>query len=93
MFPKIEFDLTGFISPSTISFLVPKTFFPHTQHLCLLLCASLFWFELLGVEEAQNWLDKPSEERNLTDISRGVGKSSMQTLKSTGREGMTRRTV
>ena len=27
----------------------------------------------LGVEEAQNWLDKPSEERNVTKISRGYG--------------------
>ena len=32
--------------------------------------------------------DKPSEERNLTDRSRGVGKSFMHTRKSTRREGM-----
>ena len=32
--------------------------------------------------------DKPSEERNLIDRSRGAGKSSMHTLKRTGREGM-----
>ena len=26
----------------------------------------------LGVEEAQNWLDKPSGERNLTERSKGL---------------------
>ena len=38
------------------------------------------------MEEAQNCLDKPSEERNLTDRSRGAGYLSMHTLKSTGRD-------
>ena len=40
----------------------------------------------LGVEEAQNWLDKPSEERNLTERSRGAGYSFMHTLKIIGRD-------
>ena len=44
------------------------------------------------MEEAHNWIDKPSEERNLTDRSRGAGKSSMHALKRTGREGKARGT-
>ena len=60
-------------SPSTISFLVAKMFFFIPNTCVLLFYESLFWYELLGVEEAQNWLDKPSEERNLTKRSRGVG--------------------
>ena len=47
----------------------------------------------LGVEEVHNWIDKPSEERNFTDRSRGAVKFSMHILKSTGREGMARETV
>ena len=35
-------------------------------------------------------IDKPNEERNLIDRSRGVGKSFLYTLKSIGREGMAR---
>ena len=45
------------------------------------------------MEEDQNWLDKPSEEKNFTKDQEGVGYCSMNTLKSTGREGMTRGTV
>ena len=40
------------------------------------------------MEEDKNWVDKPSEERNLTNRSRGARKSSMHTLKSTRREGI-----
>ena len=40
------------------------------------------------MEEAQNWLNKSSEERNFTERSRGVGYSSLHTLKSNTREGM-----
>ena len=46
--------------------------FPSTSTTnVLLLCASLFWYEL-GVEEDQNWIDKPSEERNLTKDRKGL---------------------
>ena len=38
----------------------------------LFFCESLLWCELLGVEEAPNRLDKPSEERNLIKVSRGM---------------------
>ena len=53
----------------------------------------LFGLKYLGLEEAQNWIDKPSEERNLTYKSRGARKYSMHTLKSIGREGMAIGTV
>ena len=40
------------------------------------------------MEEDQNWLDKPSEERNLTKNIRVVGESSLHILKSTGMEDL-----
>ena len=47
----------------------------------------------LGVEETLNEIDKPSEERSLTQKIRVVGEYSMHTLKSTGREGIAQGTV
>ena len=54
----------------------------------LMWCASLFWSERLMSGRGPELADKPSEERNLTDRSRGAGKSFKHTLKSSGREGM-----
>ena len=59
-FSEIDFSLPRLISPSTISFLVAKTFFFIPNTCVLLFYESFFWYELLGVEEAQNWIDKPS---------------------------------
>ena len=43
-----------------------------------------FGLKYLGVEEDENWLDRPSEERNLE----GLENLLCTILKSTGREGM-----
>ena len=55
-------------------FLVARMFFfiPNTcVCFCVDACFGMNCKQELGVEEAQNWLDKPSEERNLTERSRG----------------------
>ena len=88
MFSEIVISHLGLFSLSPILFLVPKTFF---YNLAVVFCCYVhpgFGLKDLGVEEVHNWLDKPSEERNLKDRSRGAGYLSMHTLKSTEREGM-----
>ena len=68
--------------------------------LCLLLVSfyvcpglGLNYMQDLGVEDTSKDLDKLSAERNLTKKMRVTGESSMQTLKSTGREGISRGTM
>ena len=50
------------------------------------MCILVLVLTVIGMQEAHKWIDKPSEERNLTNRSRGVGKYSMHPLKSTGRK-------
>ena len=85
--PRIDFPHLPF------SVLVPTMFCSYLAFVCCCSvnpCVGLNW---LGVVEAQNRLDKPSEDRNLTNRSRGHGYLSMHTLKSTGRGGMAQGTV
>ena len=84
----VDNTLPRLISPSAILFLIAKHF---STYLAFVFCCYVhpcFGLKDLGVEETQNWLDKPSEERNLTNRSRGASYSSMHTMKSIGREGM-----
>ena len=71
MFAKIKFSLPGLIPHLPFRFLFPKHFSGYPTLVFSYYVHSCFGLKELGVEEDQNWLDKPIEERNLSKDQRG----------------------